>query len=468
MIISFLRKKEKELNDQYEQLHGIINSGVQTGSFGFDVSFQKAVSELLSADDKDDEYRSKTLTLVEKQHEKAYFLLKKYRTLKKTRLYRYLNNAKPVTNPLNETNILLMDKHYSVVFKLWKDIHRVMAPREETEEQALELKYTYDDYKLFCSSLCGYAAHVLNFDIEENGMYYRSGDNIELSVTEDHEAISVMLRDREERFLTVPDHLKIPIKIGESADGFTYDGQKLYWKNSVSSDDIERFCSIFKNKEREQSKNKRYYRELKQEIDLRQREYPAPLKSKIIIYPAVVELDSDTRNTFRDYVMTCAKEIAEKYAADYVIVALPRCNEDEQKIIEYAKGKEDNVLILPLTMFDINSFRRVQNILLRQIVSFNKGKCPCCGGNMRNSDNRLVCDNCNQLMLTKTICPYPECREEYYYISYNLSQDTINKMQSVDRGNFYQVDSLFQYKDIVEMRIGSEKVRTVCPCCHRS
>ena len=60
LILSFLRKTEKQLRDQRDQLRGIMNSSVQTGSFGFDVSFQKAVSELMSSDDKGDEYRSKS------------------------------------------------------------------------------------------------------------------------------------------------------------------------------------------------------------------------------------------------------------------------------------------------------------------------------------------------------------------------------------------------------------------------
>lgn len=94
LILAFLRKTEKELRDQSEQLRGIINSSVQTGSFGFDVSFQKAVAELLSSDDKDSEYRSKALDLAEKLHRQARRLLKKYRGLRQSRLYRYLKRAK--------------------------------------------------------------------------------------------------------------------------------------------------------------------------------------------------------------------------------------------------------------------------------------------------------------------------------------------------------------------------------------
>ena len=60
LIISCLRKTEKQLRDQRDQLQGVMNSSVQTGSFGFDISFQKAVSELMSADCRGDEYRSKS------------------------------------------------------------------------------------------------------------------------------------------------------------------------------------------------------------------------------------------------------------------------------------------------------------------------------------------------------------------------------------------------------------------------
>ena len=135
------------------------------------------LAELMSSDEKGDEHRSKILDLVRKLHEQSRYLLKKYRTLRQTRLYRYLKKSKGVTNPLNETNILLMDKHYNVVFKLWKDIHKEIAPQEVTEENAVKFSDTLSDYLLFCKTLCGYTAHVLNFNIEQDGLYNRESDN---------------------------------------------------------------------------------------------------------------------------------------------------------------------------------------------------------------------------------------------------------------------------------------------------
>ena len=45
-----------------------------------------------------------------------------------------------------------MDKHYNVVFKLWKDIHKEIAPQEVTEENAVKFSDTLSDYLLFCKT----------------------------------------------------------------------------------------------------------------------------------------------------------------------------------------------------------------------------------------------------------------------------------------------------------------------------
>ena len=38
-------------------------------------------------------------------------------------------------------------------------------------------------------------------------------------------------------------------------------------------------------------------------------------------------------------------------------------------------------------------------------------------------------------------------------------------MQNVDSENLYQIDSLYQYKDIIAMFVEEGKLRTVCPNC---
>lgn len=468
LILVFLRKKEKELKDRYEQLYGIMNSSVQTGSFGFDATFQKAVAELMSSDDKGDERRSKVMELVRELHKRSRLLLKKYRTLRKTRLYRYLRKAKSVTNPLNETNILLMDKHYNVIFKLWKSVHKEIAPKAVAEENAVSFADAVTCYSLFCKTLCGYAAHVLNFDIRQDGVYNREDDHLELTVAEADGLISVCVKDKTKRFMDLANNVQSPILAGERFGKFSRDGARLYWENDVTNEEIEKFCSLFKTREsrgKEQAEEKKKYNAIKAAIYRVQSSYGQSKTGKVVIWPAAVELESDTRNAFKEWSEANLLSVAQAKHADFVIVALPVCGEDEQKVISYAKDNGSSVMILPLTMFDINSFRRFQNVLLRQIVSLDTGRCPCCGGEMRGRDNQMVCDDCNQLILTKTICPNSKCRHAYHYISFDVSEETLEKMRGVDPDNFYQVDSLYQYKDIVDMTIDDGKIRTICPYC---
>lgn len=469
LILIFLRKTEKQLRDQRDQLRGIMNSSVQTGSFGFDVGFQRAVSELMSSDDKGDEHRSKNLELVEKLQQKAYALLKRYRTLRQTRLYHYLKKAKTVANPLNETNILTMDKYYSVIFKLWKAIHHVIAPKAIETENQIAFDDTCDDYQQFCATLCGYAAHVLDFDWVENGQYIRTADDIKMQVEcMDTGLVKVTLKDIALRSVAVPTGIEIPITIGKCQERIQYDGNRLLWPNDITSDEIDAFCSKFKTREsrgREQSEEKRKYAALKGLFDQAQRKYASPKEASFLIFPAVVELAAENRLALKNNIQEYADQLLKDNGADHIIVALPVCNESEQKITEYARADSMAVSLLPLTMFDINSFRRMQNVLYREIMKLEKKRCPNCGHELRKHDNQYVCDNCNQLTVTSTICANPECRKKYLYMGYDIDSMTMKKMLQVQKESFFEMDGLFQYKDIVRMSVETGRLHAFCPHC---
>lgn len=486
LILGFLRRTWKQLNDQENQLRSIMDSGVQTGSFGFDVGFYRAVSELMSSDKKGDEYRAGCLARIEKLQARAKRLLKKYRSLRRTRLYRYLKKAKPVSNPLNETNILALDKHYSVAFRLWKPIHHVVAQGKLAYETTASPGDTYGSYVRFCAVLCGYAAHVLNFELEDDGSYMRAADHIKIKIEtigaeetgiqeagaeQATEYIQVTLSDEERHQAELPAGMDVPIAPGDAypdEGGFRYDGHLLSWPNDISDDLIDRFCGLFKTREsrgKEQSEEKRRYSALKSLITERQRSYPEAGKSSFRIIPAVVELGIENRRFYQELFERETEAIRQEHPGEEVVFALPLCNEQEQKITAYAREQGQAMSILPLTMFDINSFRRIQNVLYRHILTLNKGGCVNCGGSVRTHDNQSVCDACGQLTLTKTVCPSSQCRRKYFYLNFNTSEETIHKMQAVGRDDFFKWDSLYQYKDIVNMKVADGKIRTICPCC---
>ncbi len=472
LILAFLRKTERQLRDQRDQLQGIIASNVQTDSFGFDASFRRAVSELMSSDNHGDEFRPKVLEQTRKMQISAYDLLKKYRGLRQSRLYRYLRNAKSVSNPLNETNILTMDKNYSVIFKLWKAVHRAIAPQMLEEGNPIPFDDIVDDYGQFCATLCGYAAHILGFELLKNGHYVRKIDRIDMTIVRDESGlITVRLKDIEPRSMAVPDNVEIPISAGNDKFRIAYDGHKLLWPADITEDEMDDFCALLKTKSgkgRGTSEGKRKYTMLKSLLDTANRSYADAKQTKFVIFPAAVELGTENQTAFRRVLEELIGEYRIQSPNAEIIVALPLCNEAEQNSTAYAREDGDLFSVLPLTMFDINSFRRLQNVLYRQILKLRKDSCPSCGGEMRINDNQRICDNCGGLTITETICPNPQCRHKYSYMSYSVDADTIKKMQSVKQGSFFEHDSLFQYKDIVNMAVISGKIRTICPCCHQN
>ena len=160
VVITYLRKTEKKLNDAVGQLEGIINSGVQTTGFGFDYRFQMALSELLRSSTESDKSRSEKYKKLKECLKEARKLLRSYLRLQQSFLYRKLKRTKRVFGSLNETNILLMDKNYKYVSQLWKymqktlkkNLHQTEVENRETSQQDAERWFMQ-----FCKTLAGYA-----------------------------------------------------------------------------------------------------------------------------------------------------------------------------------------------------------------------------------------------------------------------------------------------------------------------
>ena len=369
IVINFLRKNEKLLSDKKGQLEGISKAKAEVTSFGFDVSFQKAINELIHDDVESLDYRAGEILLAGKLQKKAKLLLKKYRTLRQTRLYRYLKKTKPVANPLLETNILSMDKHYSVVYGLWKIMDKLQKQNVKDEKDEIPFDDLCADYNLYCKTLCGYTAHIMGFTFIEDNHYYRYTDDIDMKILEENENyIKVIFADKTKRKVQVPSNISIPIKVNEKWNKFGFDGKTLCWENDITADDIDDFCNLFKDKNKkgkEASEAKKKYLELKAFISEKNHSFAPASINCFGVLPMAVELSVESKITFTDEMRNIAEKlIQEDDRVKHIMVALPVCSENEQKVIEYAKQDNQKILFLPLSMFDINSYRRIKMLCL--------------------------------------------------------------------------------------------------------
>jgi hypothetical protein len=458
-VCNYLKNYIQDLEFKYHQMEGILNSEMQTQSFGFDKGFQIAVSILIPNNYIGDNSKQDEFILAEKLLKESKNLKNKYYDLKKSSLYKLLYHTKSVTNPLNETNILLLDRDYRKAYILWKEIQRRCA-LEKNDELKEKIADVQKPYRNFIYSIIEFTLDSLGFK-DINGRFERN--NISVCVNEKDSAFSLNIKDIKKRELLIERELVVPIHAGETSEKFNFDGTKLYWENDATENEIEKFCKILKEGLRKQEKNNEQihkYLLLKSAITDTNKKAKKIKEINLNIIPICCHIEDDEQISFMNYLRN------EKTGKNSInVIALPMIMRNEQDLANYAVNSDDDFAILPLSLFDINSYRRLQKIIIRHIMEFGMDKCPYCGNDTREMENGHKCDNCG-LIITNTTCPKEKCRHNYKYIWYSTDKEKLKEMRKVSDDDFFNKDSLFQYKDIVDMKVNEEfKLIPVCPKC---
>jgi hypothetical protein len=463
-VCNYLKNYIQDLEYKYHQMEGILHSGMKTHSFGFDKGFQIAVSKLIPNDYLGDSKKQVEFERAEKLLKESKNIKNKYYDLKKSGLYKLLSHIKAVTNPLNETNILLLDRDYRKVFILWKEIQRrcALKKNDELKEKIVDVQ---KPYRNFINVIIQFTMDSLNFK-EKNCRFERN--NISVCINEENSAFRLNIKDIKKRELEIGKELVVPVNAGETSGKFSFDGTKLCWENDTTDDEIEVFCKKLKEDSKKQEKNNeqnRRYSGLKSAIIDTNRKAGKIKEINLYIIPICCKIEDDELNVFKNCLR---KETTEKDCIN--IIALPMVTQNEQNLTDYMINTDDNFAILPLSLFDINSYRRLQKIIIRHIIEFDTDKCPYCGFVIKKMENGHKCVNCD-LIITNTICPNEKCRHNYKYFWYSTKEEKIKEMYKVSDDDFFNKDSLFQYKDIVDMEVkkvnGEFKLIPICPKCKK-
>jgi hypothetical protein len=283
-------------------------------------------------------------------------------------------------------------------------------------------------------------------------------DNLSVSVFYALGKFHIKFCDITKRSLIITNTLQVPIKDGESYKKFTRSGNQLFWDNDIDNGEIEIFSKLLITNKDNKGDQKHFYNQLKKAIlDINQKA-DVPKQYNINVIPLYCQIEDEERLKILSVLETRSNK-----TADLTIFALPLIQNNEQLLTHYPSRVGDHFGIIPLTLFDINSYRRLQKIFLKTILEFNDDKCSYCGGVMQQTENGSICNNC-KLIVTETICPHEDCKHKYKYTRYSITEDKLRVMQSIDDIDFFNQDSLFQYKDIVKMDIRGN-LTPVCPNC---
>jgi ribosomal protein L37AE/L43A len=157
---------------------------------------------------------------------------------------------------------------------------------------------------------------------------------------------------------------------------------------------------------------------------------------------------------------TGALEI-EKYQEDYCVDEVIVANPFDEDYLE-----RDDVYI---SMEDVDSFRRIQQILLKGMVYSDQSRdvCPFCGGKLRKESysSTYQCNDC-MTQIKEAVCP--ENHQSFFYTdNAHLKKYAINISDyKQDEYWFYkkQIESAMFFRNITKI---NHQADMICPYCKK-
>ena len=474
--VIYLRRRRNEMVNLEEQLGQLIANTVNMESAGFDVSHQVCVSKILGRDPYDSfSSETKQKEMAAEQLARIKRLYRLYEELKKSRLYKSNFKSRRVTGSLLQTNILLMDKHYHQASLLWKPLREVLV-KEDTEMREwvgdghLAPVEAESAYALYCETMCRFALYSLGFCESDPGCFDRE-DEVRVSISNQDGCILLAVADYQARKLPVGGEVTSPIAAGESFGPFSFDGQDIIWRQKLELDEIQAFAHKHRHKnstgavrKNEAQSKQALYDKL---VEMNKQDHkPA---SKVLLLPSFCELTDANALQYKKQTEKGLLDLCRKMDAGKGFALMPLYEKQQQGIMENAIYEDEKVGFLPVSMFDINSYRRIRNVLLRYITRIIEKHCPCCGKPTFDSGKGEECRNpeCMKVYIRHHVKCERCSNKEYSYIWPDFSVKELQAIEDMDAESGHaRFDSRFRYRNIVPMVVKDNKLLALCPWHH--
>ncbi|WP_312072188.1 hypothetical protein [Anaerotignum propionicum] len=446
-------------------------------------SYFKAKDALLKGLDDDDLYIQQEI--LAEQTEKLSEIINLLSDCKATQLYRGLRRIVPVRGKLKQTNIFMKDKYYKYVYRLWNLLEG--ASKVGIEEIAKPIDNEYD---IFCRILLLFALRYYNFEaVDEQQDVLLNDKFVESTYRFINWKANVYEAESQGFVLEMSKYNEITVDLG------AFEISENFLNNVISGvyfeDGILSANHVLTDKEQEQlvtaakvcwSKNRQKTRasDMKQQLYAEFFNY-STMSHKILFVPWKYCMPGNVEQ-IKETLRAVNKEINADEYDECFILTISRPNEivgvDDAQVMQsmlyYGDANEDkgmshdNIGVIPISLSDINSYRRYTKILLRHMVALDDARdvCPICGQELYQNGNSFECRNqfC-QFELIETKCP--ECKKEYVFSRYPLSKLAETKrVDSIGFNMLYEENKL-AFKNITEAIIDSENDRLVpiCPHC---
>lgn len=429
--------------------------------------------------------------LLEDQIKQINEIISKLLECKDTFLYRKLRHCKKIVGELKATNIFMLDNNYKYVYKLWK-----LFLHEEYDSGKIELSDITGEYENYCQTLFIFALNHFNFkniDGENSNIFegekFVGGDysfkdwNIkvksaivqELGVSGILATISTkMEKEIDCRGIALPEEKDV---IG--ADYIRIDNEKLIFNKKPNDSEINDFCNLIRKKTNI-DKNKEKHKLMKKIKDsfigVENKEKKIlfiPLSFKFVDSSIVMQKCVDIMNKCLERHIKVSDVSAYYYLTPFRPIDYSeketfgqlKYNLSYGYANDYIKHNRNKIAfgVLPITVNDINSYRRFTKVLLMQMVDLNSEikNCPICGEQMITRENEHYCRNCS-MEIFQTQCN--SCKENFIFSGYPLPKTNTIIGDSLNLEVLIKENSE-GFKNITD--IDSEG-KPICPYCGKS
>ena len=384
---------------------------------------------------------STTQKLVEETLEIINSILEYLSKCKSTNLYRHIKKEKEITGSLKKTNIFMMDNYYKKVYQLWE----LLGKKEEIAE-ILEKKELKEEYLLYVELVILFCLNYMGFKPEKdeeillrNNLFNHCSFTFkDWKITLNTEKVKlfdgfITAEITQKRQIPVSFKIKLP-----PADNPAYQQYKakrsddqIIFEQKLTDNEQKKLCSVL-----QESIPKKEQREwsLKFKNTLSNAMMNVNYAKKSLLFIPWKYGIADDFKIAKETLRQIGELLPSNFDECYVLNTtrpneLKNINDESllNSLVSYNLRNQESVenkefSIIPITLNDINSFRRFSKIFLKNMITIKNEQtcCPQCGLQFKGDKTQgyfCVNPDCN-FKIYNSQCP--SCKKKYWYTDYTF------------------------------------------------
>lgn len=473
-----LEKKEKEDTIDCKMNFNLSESYSQGGERQ---NFFDAINFLFKGFEKSES--STTQKLIEETLNVINTILNYLSKCKSTNLYRHIRKEKDIKGKLKQTNIFMMDNYYKKVYQLWE----LLGKREEISE-ILEIKELKNEYLvyveliiLFCLDYMGFEPEtpdetLISCNLLNHCSFVFEDWKITLN-TEKAKLFDGLITAEITQKKKIPVNFMIELPDSDIYQKYraTKIGNQIMFETKLDEKEQEELSNLLQSRIEKKLQGK-WKNEFKKTLhdEMMKVSYK---KETIMFVPWKYGIADDykvAKESLNQIVELIPKGFDECY-----ILNISRPNElrsinDEEllnSMISYSMKNQESsnnseLGFIPVTLNDINSFRRLSKIFLKNMITLKteQNYCPLCHSKLKGDKIQgyyCIKQDCN-FKIFNSQCP--DCKKKYWYTDYTFPKVFQLDTESIGMKILLNENDL-GFKNITPLTTVNGTHKPECPYC---